>query len=203
LALALDKLHNEPEIILLVAQGDEKAFATLFYHYKDKLYSYALRLTGEEELAEEMVQDAFMKIWLSREGLKKIESLDAYLFTVIRNKSYNAIKRRAHEAVILKELSFSLTELQNTTEETVIVNNYRNLLQKVVDTLPPQQKLIYDLSRTQGLKHEEIAQQLKISKNTVKVHLVKALYTIREAFYNHAISIVISFFVSVQWFYIQ
>ncbi len=187
--LALNKLHNEFELILLVAQGDERAFSVLFQHYKDKLYSYALRLTEEEELAEEMVQDVFMKIWLNRAELKKIESFDAYLYTVIRNKSFNAIKRRAHEAVILKEISLNMTELQNSTEETVIVNNYQKLLQQVINQLPPQQKLIYDLSRIQGLKHEEIAQQLKISKNTVKVHLVKALHTIRSAFYNHAISI--------------
>jgi len=195
--LASDKLHNEFELILLVAQGDERAFSALFQHYKDKLYSYALRLTEEEELAEEMVQDVFMKIWMSRSELKKIESFDAYLYTVIRNKSYNAIKRRAHEAVILKELSLNMTEMQNSTEETVIVNNYQQLLQQVVSQLPPQQKLIYDLSRTQGLKHEEIALQLKISKNTVKVHLVKALHTIRSAFYNHAISIGICFFLAV------
>lgn len=193
--MAPDKLHNEIELILLVTQGDEKAFSLLFYHYKDKLYSYALRLTEEEELAEEMVQDAFLKIWLNRADLKKIDSFDAYLYTVIRNKSYNAIKRRVHEAVILKELSLNMTELQNSTEETVIVNNYQKLLQQVINQLPPQQKLIYDLSRIHGLKHDEIAEQLQISKNTVKVHLVKALHTIRSAFYNHAISIIVWLFV--------
>lgn len=200
-ALALDKLHNELEIIRLVTQGDEKAFANLFYHYKDKLYTYALRLMGEEELAEEMVQDAFLKIWVNRADLKNIDSLDAYLFTVIRNKSYNAIKRRAHEAVILKELSHNMTELQNTTEEAVIAKSYQTLLQQVVNQLPPQQKLIYDLSRSQGLKHEEIAQQLKISKNTVKVHLVKALHTIRAAFYNHAISIAVWLLAGLEYYF--
>lgn len=193
--LAPDKLHNEIELILLVSQGDVKAFSLIFYHYKDKLYSYALRLTGEEELAEEMVQDVFLKIWLNREELKKIDSFDAYLYTVIRNKSYNAIKRRVHEAVILKELSRNMTELQNSTEETVIVNNYQKLLQQVINQLPPQQKLIYDLSRIHGLKHQEIAEQLQISKNTVKVHLVKALHTIRSAFYNQPISFVGMLFV--------
>jgi RNA polymerase sigma-70 factor (family 1) len=199
--LAHHTLHNELETIRLVTQGDEKAFAILFYHYKDKLYTYALRLTDEAELAEEMVQDVFLKIWINRAELKKIDSIDAYLFTIIRNQSYNAIKKRAHEAVILKELSFNMTEMQNSTEETVIVNNYQTLLQKVVSQLPPQQKLIYDLSRSQGLKHEEIAQQLQISKNTVKVHLVKALHTIRSAFYNHAISIGGWLLVAIQYYF--
>jgi RNA polymerase sigma-70 factor (family 1) len=199
--LAHHTLHNELETIRLVTQGDEKAFAILFYHYKDKLYTYALRLTDEAELAEEMVQDVFLKIWTNRAELKKIDSIDAYLFTIIRNKSYNAIKKRAHEAVILKELSFNMTEMQNSTEETVIVNNYQTLLQKVVSQLPPQQKLIYDLSRSQGLKHEEIAQKLQISKNTVKVHLVKALHTIRSAFYNHAISIGGWLLVAIQYYF--
>ena len=180
-------LHNELDLIRLVAQGDEQAFRKIFDYYSNKLYNYAFRITDKEELAEDIVMDAFLKIWINRVDLTGINRFDSYLYTVVRNQAFNAIKHMAHEAAIIKELGLNNTEYNHCTEETVIYNDYQHLLNQAVNQLPPQQKLVYILSRDEGLKYDEIALQLKLSKNTVKAHLKKAVSTLRSVFTNYMV----------------
>lgn len=180
-------LQNELDLLYLVSEGNEQAFRKIFDHYRDKLYNYALRITDNEELAEEIVMDAFLKIWCNRTDLCVINRFDSYLYTVVRNQAFNAIKRMAHESAIIKELSLCNTEYQDFTEEAVIYNDYQHLLNNAVNQLPPQQKLVYSLSRDEGLKYDEIAEQLDISKNTVKAHLKKAVSSLRIVFTNYMV----------------
>lgn len=179
------KLHNESALLILISKGDELAFRLVFNHYSDKLYSYTLKITDNQELSEEIVMDAFLKIWCNREELSKINQFDSYLFTIVRNQAFTAIKRRAHEASIITKLSLSNTEYQDCTEDTVSYNEYQHLLNQAINKLPPQQKLVYSMSRDEGLKYDEIADQLNLSKNTVKAHLKRALSTLRVVFANY------------------
>ncbi|MFA5244397.1 MAG: RNA polymerase sigma-70 factor [Pedobacter sp.] len=172
-------LQNEPALLKLIAEGDEFAFRKIFNHYKDKLFNYTYRITDNEGLAEEIVMDAFLKIWCNREDLVYINRFDAYLYTIIRNRAFSAIKRRAQETLIITRLSNISSEYQECTEETVVYNEYQYILKRAINKLPPQQKLVYSMSREEGLKYEEIADQLNLSKNTVKAHLKKALNTLR------------------------
>lgn len=180
-------LHNESALLNLVSEGDELAFRVVFNHYSDRLYSYTLRLTDNEELSEEIVMDAFLKIWCNREELSMIHNFDSYLFTIVRNQAFTAIKRRAHEALIIANLSLSNTEYQECTEDTVAYNESRHLLSQAIEQLPPQQRIVYSMSRDEGLKYDEIADQLNLSKNTVKAHLKKALCTLRVVFANYMV----------------
>ena len=88
------KLHNESALLNLVSEGDESAFRVIFNHYSDKLYNYARKITDNEELAEELVMDAFLKIWCNREELSKINNFDSYLFTIVRNQAINYHRSR-------------------------------------------------------------------------------------------------------------
>ena len=187
-------LHNELDLIRLVAQGNEQAFRKIFDYHKNKLYNYVLRITDNEEIAEEIVMDAFLKIWSNRAELIGIDRFDSYLYTLVRNQAFNAIKRMAHESAIIKELSLRNTEYQDFTEETVIYNDYQHLLNNAVNQLPPQQKLVYILSRDEGLKYDEIATRMSLSKNTVKAHLKKAVSTLRIVFTNYMVFIIWVYF---------
>ncbi len=87
------------------------------------------------------------------------------------------------------------TEYQYCTEETVHYNDYKNLVRDAMDQLPPQQRLVYSLSRDEGLKYDEIAVELNLSKNTVKAHLKKAVSNLRTVLSNYmVVSIFLSFF---------
>lgn len=175
-------LFNEKDLLLQVAQHDENAFRQLFEHYKNKIYAFAFHLTDSTVLSEEIVQDVFVKIWINKEALVRIDQFSAYLFTITRNHTFNQLKRLANERFILKQLKDELPESENNTEQLLINKEYNGILQQAIELLPPQQQLIYNLSRKEGLKLEEIAQQLNLSVNTVKSHMGKALKTIRSHF---------------------
>jgi len=182
--LKVQVLQNELELLGLISEGNEHAFRKIFNHYSDRLYTYAFRITDNEELAEEIVMDAFMKIWCNREELAMVNRFDSYLYAIVRNHAFTAIKRRAHESLIINQLSLTKTEYQDCTEDTIVYNEYQHILSNAVNQLPPQQRLVYSLSRDEGLKYDEIADQLNLSKNTVKAHLKKALCTLRIVFSN-------------------
>lgn len=180
-------LQNESEILNLISEGDELAFRKIYNHYSSRLYNYTFRITEDEELSEEIVMDAFLKVWVNRHGLDEIIHFDAYLYTLVRNRAFNAIKRKAQETVIINKLSLNNSEYQDITEETVIYNEYQHILSRAVDQLPPQQRIVFSMSRDEGMKYEEIANHLNLSKNTVKAHLKKALSTLRLVVSNYLV----------------
>jgi len=190
-------LQNESEILHLISEGNELAFRKIFDHYSSRLYNYSFRITDDEELSEEIVMDTFLKVWCNRQSLNEIIHFDSYLYTLVKNRAFNAIKRRAHEAVIISKLSLNHSEYQDTTEETVIYNEYQHILSQAVNQLPPQQRIVFSMSRDEGMKYEEIANHLNLSKNTVKAHLKKALSTLRMVFSNY---LVLSFYIFFPFF---
>lgn len=163
-----------------VARGDEQAFARLFHAYRDKLYGFILKITGSRELAEDVVQDVFLKIWTHRSNLHEVENFNAYLFRMSHNQVMNGLKRMNLESSIRLRLARLVQAAAEDPESVLMYKHTRELLKEAVEQLPPQQKLVYQLSREQGLKQEEIANQLNISAQTVKNHMSQALRSIRE-----------------------
>lgn len=178
-------------LILSAAQGSQGAFVALFHRYKSKLYGYTLRLTGSEMLAEDIVQDVFMKLWADHVSLGSIDNFSSYLFRMSRNHVLNHFKRMAHETAILSEMFRGGEPGSNNAQEMLAAREVEEVLQSVVNTLPPQQRAVYRLSREEGKSHEEIAELLRISPNTVKNHVVQAMATIRTQLRRHADSLLV------------
>lgn len=179
-------LHNEKELLVLASQADQGAFTTLFHMYKNKLYAYVLRLTESEMLAEDIVQDVFMKLWNDHNSLNSIDNFGSYLFRMSKNQVINHFKRMAHETLIVAELFHQNPVGHNDTQEIVALKEVEKILGDILEKLPPQQKTVYHLSREEGRTHDEIANLLKISPNTVKNHIVQAMSTIRMQLRKHA-----------------
>ncbi len=172
-------LHNEKELLRLISQTDESAFAKLFDYYRNKIYGIALKLTHSTTVAEEIVEDVFLKIWLRRATLNEIENFSAYLLTIARNDAYKILKQIAknYKIVPLAEDNHPLTH--NNTQDYLVDKEYKSLLQKAIDRLPSQQKQVYQLIKERDLKRDEVAHQLHIQPETVKYHLAQAMKNIR------------------------
>lgn len=173
-------MNNEKEIFLLISKGDEAAFTEMFFHYTARIHPFIKKMTRSEEVTEEIVQDVFVNLWRSREKLPEINNYTAYIFTIASNSTFNYLKTKAREVIRLQEMAKVEKDFTNVTEETIDGNESRDLINKLVNRLTPQKKLIYQLTRDQGLTHDEIAVQLNISKNTVKNHLVETLKYLRK-----------------------
>ncbi len=160
---------------------DEEAFQSLFETYKNRVYGYVLAISHSDYAAEELTQEIFIKLWLCRDILIHVDNLEGYIFAVARNKTLNHLRKATNDAQMLQELQSFMKPLpNNNTDDKILSAENEKLLREAVTMLSPQRRLVYDLSRGQGLNHEQIANHLKLSRNTVKNHLVEALRFIRE-----------------------
>ena len=171
---------NLKSLVLRVSQGDPVAFKELFETFSPRVYAFALRVTHSQSTAEELVQDVFMKIWVNRESLQRVDHFQSWIYTVSRNLAFNVLKRLAVEerakTQLLKDLKHEVSE----PDSPAVYHNYEHMLQNAVDRLSPQQKLVYALCHQEGLKYEEAAEKLHISRLTVKTHMQQALRNIRS-----------------------
>lgn len=184
--MAIRTVINERVLLEGVAKGDEDAFAQLFYAYHNQLGSYVLMLTNSEQLAEEIVQDVFVKVWMNREMLLSIEKFSAYLFILTRNYTLNCIRKQVRER--RQQEDYGRTILLDTEESGFSLLNdpeYQFLIERAVAQLPPQQQKVFML-RQQGLKNPEIARQMDISPDSVKKYQQWALKTVAEFVKAHA-----------------
>lgn len=167
----------ESKLLSLVAKGNHSAFAELFHCHRDKLYSFLLNLCGSQQQAEDIVQDIFLKIWTTREALTGIHHFQAYLFRMSHNHCINLLKRNAQEAAIV--LSFKTEFSSSLTEDHIQMRETTTLVRNAIDHLPVQQRLVFTMSREEGLNQQEISEKLHISVPTVKSHMTQALRSLR------------------------
>jgi RNA polymerase sigma-70 factor (family 1) len=178
--------YDEIALLSNVAKGDEAAFRTLFEHHWDNIYGVAFAFTKSPVIAEEMVQDIFLKIWLKREHLPQLKKFSDYLFIIARNHIISLLRKKTSEQPFTDHLLNYFQQAGHSPEDLLVCRETEWLVQKAIEQLPPQQHTIYCLSREKGLNQEEIASQLNISLHTVKSHMNKALQFIRHYLHTHA-----------------
>jgi len=186
----------EKKLLKQVAEGNEKSFSVIFYAYHQRLGAYVYRITGSKTMAEEVVQDVFLKIWKKREKLLEVKKFDSYLFVMSKNHAFNCLRKVA--TTKKKEAEFKKTlSLQNNREtKDSLKQNCYSILDQAVEQLPPQQRKVYILSRRQRLKYKEIAQKMNISHETVKKYLQHATRAITSYAKSHKDLLLIFFILS-------
>ncbi len=188
---------NEKMLLKQAAEGDERAFEQLFHAFRDRLYGFIFRVTDSKEIAEDILQDVFLKIWIHREKLTAVDNFNAYLFRMSQNHAINHLRRLSKETLVLLETR-QRNDVQNpAADEQLVCKNMQQLVKEIVDGLPSQQKAVYLLSREQNLKQEEIARRLHISISTVKNHMTHALHTIRERLGRYYPTVIIAGFLAL------
>lgn len=167
--MPLNSLHSKPELLLRIAQGDEAAFTQLFKQYAKLLYSFLYEHTDSPQLADDLVQDIFTKLWLTRESLPNIKNIHAYLFTLARNHVINDLKKKIRERKRNSEWHEMLQTVNAGNEQQREVQ--LDIIDQAVGQLSAQQQRVWLMSRRESKKYSEIAAELGISKETVKKYL--------------------------------
>jgi RNA polymerase sigma factor (sigma-70 family) len=132
-----------------------------------------------------VVQEVFLKVWTNRGKLQDVENFGAYLYCMTRNNAISGMRRMALETRIVSELSRNTLVSGKPADEALLQKQVLEKVKEAVDQLPKQQRLVYTLSREQGLLQEEIARQLNITLSTVQNHMTQALKNIRKHLYHY------------------
>jgi RNA polymerase sigma-70 factor (ECF subfamily) len=172
--------YTENEILHQIAKGDESAFRLLFDEHWQNIYGVAYMLTKSAPMAEDMVQEIFMKLWIKREQFPEVENFRNYLFITARNHIFNELKRRSADILFTDHLSEYFLDIKETPEKKLLQKEAEQIIGEIIERLPQQQKMIYRLSREEGLSRNEMAERLGIAPNTVRNHLTRALEMIRH-----------------------
>lgn len=172
---------DEDRIWVIKLRNDsEAAFKSLFDAYRDDVFMYALSFLNEKEFAEEIVQEAFLRIWVHRKMIDPDRSFKAFLFTLAKNLTFNFLRKAASNRK-LRERVFAISPIASPSAESEIeemeiekINNH------ALSLLPPGRKRIYEMSVFEGKTYEEIGVELGISPHTVRNQMSKSLQTLRD-----------------------
>jgi RNA polymerase sigma-70 factor (family 1) len=166
-----------------IAIGDKKAFDELFRGKYDLLCKFALSYVKQAEIAEEIVSELFVKLWLKRSGLDQISNPKVYLYVSVKNASLNALRKSGKtEMVNLDEQSAHelATPVQYSPETMLENKQLQAKLDQAIANLPAQRQLIFAMVKQDGLKCREVAEILNLSVRTVEGQVYKAIRTIAD-----------------------
>jgi RNA polymerase sigma-70 factor (family 1) len=184
--LSANELHNTVQfkgLQEMVAGGNENAFTQLYLHFGKRLILFGVSLVRSREIAEELVEDVFVKLWANRQHITEIENLTVYLYVAVKNKALNKLSQKASELVSapFDYLDTSIDGFAADPYDLLITTEMMARMRQVVDTLPPRCKMIFKLIREDGLKYKEVAEILNISVNTIDVQMAIAVKKICAA----------------------
>ena len=158
---------------------DKISYKSIFSNYYSGLVKYATRLLKDKIVAEDIVQELFIEIWVKRDKLSINTSLKSYLYTSIKNDCLDYLKSKI-KRTITEPLSENLLIDGSDNSNIMDVENIKLYIQKAQEKLPEKCSIIFHLSKNCGLSHKEISDKLNISKRTVEKQVSIALKKIRE-----------------------
>jgi RNA polymerase sigma-70 factor (ECF subfamily) len=170
---------SEHDLFRQVSEGNRNAFRVLFDLYNGRLTAFIYKLTKSENTTAELVQDIFVNLWLRRSDLADVANVQAYLFAMASNRTIDHLRKVSAESRMLANIWARIAKFQESAEEEYDAKECNELINQAMVQLSPQKQAIFRLSRYEGLNHEQIATHLRLSKSTVKNHIVDTLRHIK------------------------
>jgi len=177
---------NDTELAQKIGDGSEKAFRELYDRYHVQMFFIAKKYLKDSNLAEDVVQDIFVKVWVKRHKLNDITSVKGYLFTMVRNHVLNMIRDRKSELVSISSVAEKKLPVQNLTENELQYKEYERVLEEGMNELSDRKREVFELRTIKGLSNSEVAEILQIHIRTVKTHYFNGSKHIRAYLKNHA-----------------
>ncbi|MBX2920901.1 MAG: RNA polymerase sigma-70 factor [Chitinophagaceae bacterium] len=164
-------------------EDDELAFRQIFRSFYTGLFQFSTSMVKVKEVAEEIVEDVFVKLWNNRKELGNIDNLRVYLYVAVRNHSLNYINRKANKEAPVELNNFDIvcSELAPSPEDLMVASEMLHTVNKAIYELPPKCRIVYKLVKEDGLKYKEVAEVLNISSRTVENHIALAIKKIALA----------------------
>jgi len=166
-------------IELQIKYGDKLAFEKVFKEHYQHLCNFAFQFLKEKAASEEIVQDVFFKLWEKRESTE-IKTIKSYLFSTVRNSCLNQIKHLEIRDTYKQHNEAQIQYSEQQNYDSVVENELSNHIEKAISSLPVERQKVFKLSRFEGKKYKEIAEELGVSVKTVESQMSKALKFLRE-----------------------
>ncbi len=174
----------ETDLLTSLRRGDEHAFEILYERYSSQIYSNILRMVKSVEVAEDLLQLVFIRVWDKRSTLDIDKSFKSFLYRIAENIVYDYFRKAARDRDLLSKMMLHGEASYLHIEHWVDEKENKAVLEKALAKLPPKRRQIYQLCKLEGHSYSQISEMLGISPSTVNDHIVKASKTVKEYLLN-------------------
>jgi RNA polymerase sigma-70 factor (family 1) len=174
--------HTEDQLLAGFREGREASFTTVFEAFYPSLCYYALRYTNDQAAAEDIAEEAFLKVWNKRDIFFQLNVLKSYLYTTARNISMDWLKQQKRQRVAENRMAAGSPEREKYILEDMIHAEWLREVTMALDSLPPRCRTIVNMLFIDGKKAREVAEELQITINTVKTQRAHGLKLLRKHF---------------------
>jgi len=169
-------------LIASIQEDNDQAFSQVYQNFHREIYGFILQRTKSEFIAEEVTQLTFIKVWKNRAKLNPAMSINVQLFGMARQVMIDELRKEANR--FKYEGEAAVTPFTDNLIKALESKDLMRIIEKDIANMPPVRRLVFELSRKQGLKHKEIAQTLNISTKSVEQHITKALVQLKQHLYS-------------------
>ena len=177
---------EEKLLLNSLGESDKRAFAVLYNMYSGKCLAFVQSLIKEEDTAKDITHDIFVKVWLKRDVISKVDNFSSYLFRMAHNAVMDKLDSEVIKRRFMTEQMMISDNFRSYVDERISVEELQLLIFKALSNMPEQRRKIFTLSRYKGISNSEIAQIFNISVRTVENHITNALTDIRLMLSNFA-----------------
>ena len=181
------RITNRKELLTLEIRSDhnneetiQEQFSEIFREHEHQLYTLASRLTKSDQVAKDIIQEVFMKLWEHRNNIPAIRNMEAWLYKLTENKIIDFLRKVSADDRLKKRIWDQVQQIVNETELNLEAKECNDIIQKAIEQLPAQRRLIYELNKEKGMNYQQIATELQLSKHTVKNQLFSAVQSVRR-----------------------
>ncbi|WP_316818129.1 RNA polymerase sigma factor [Pedobacter nyackensis] len=186
----------EKELLLKLRSGDQKAFNVLYQAYERKVYYNLKKLVHIPEIAGELHQDVFLKVWNKRAYLDPDMPFEGFLVTIARNCAIDFYRKAARDKLLTEQLALLMTEFHDPISEIIALKETNKVLEMAISKLPPQRGLVFRRIKMENQSYENTARHFGVSIGTIKDHMAKALQFVRAEISNSKLILLPAFIIS-------
>lgn len=171
--------HTDSNLLIFLKQGDVAAFDELYHRYAKKLMAFSLTFFSDQQLAEEAVQEIFVRVWERRKKLNETKSFKSYLFQSVKFYMFNYLRDRKKDCS-LDNLPDDFGLASGGTEDSFSYQEMEEMMMKQIEKLPSVQREVFKLNKFNGMSSAQIAVQMKLSKRTIEHHIYLASKSLKN-----------------------
>lgn len=172
-------MSSDKQLVRAIKEGDSKSFDRLFEKYYDRFFSFACCLLHDGRAAEDVLQNVFLKLWLSRERLDENRSIENYLLVSVRNEIFDYLRLKYNQLVLRGETP-DAADSSADIETNMLFLETSDRMDRIIRNMPKQRQRIFMMSRFENMPAKEIADKLGLSIRTVERHIYLALKDLKQ-----------------------
>ncbi|MEG1634033.1 MAG: RNA polymerase sigma-70 factor [Rikenellaceae bacterium] len=173
-------IQHSSYILSKLKSGDSEAFTLIFNEYFPKVKIFLSKVMGGDQYSEEFAQEVFVRLWINHSKISTDQPITSYLFTISKNIAMDYYRKRSSEIKYIKHIEHCGDKEIKDCDSELTYNQLSSIIEQAVENMPQKQRVVFKLSREDGLINQEIADKLKLSRRTVEKHITNAIKIIRK-----------------------